>query len=73
MRCNSFSVNFYVRKTRTRKDGKEPLFLRLTVNGRRWDHFLNVGIIPEKWDSKKQAETVENNVRDSNVTLLLNF
>jgi integrase len=66
MRCNSFSVNFYVRKTRTRKDGTEPLFLRLTVNGRRWDHFLNVGIIPEKWDSKKQAEMVEN-VRDSNL------
>jgi hypothetical protein len=63
----NFSVNFLIRKKKLRKDGKNTLFLRLTVNGRRWDHSLNIGINPDIWDSKMQGETVEDNVRDSNL------
>ncbi|MBK8884453.1 MAG: hypothetical protein IPN67_19470 [Bacteroidales bacterium] len=36
------------------KDGKYPLFMRLTINGIRWDTALQLGVKETSWDAKKQ-------------------
>jgi hypothetical protein len=50
----TFNICFFVRKNRKNKDGKVPLFLRITINGRRWDSALKIGVDPARWDAKKQ-------------------
>ena len=62
IRCN---VLVYMRKTNLKKNGKAALFLRVTINGKRWDSALNMGIDPKEWDAKKEKATGEN--RDSNL------
>jgi hypothetical protein len=47
----------YIRKYKLRKDGKAPLLIRLTVNGRRWDSALKVGVDPKEWDQQKERAT----------------
>jgi len=54
METNRCSIRVFIRKYRLNKDGKAPLLMRLTVNGRRWDSALKVGINPANWDSKKE-------------------
>ena len=47
------------------KDGKAPLLMRITINGRRWDSALKVGIDPDNWDQKRERAT--GNIRYSNL------
>jgi len=49
----SFKVLFYVKRTKTLKDGSIPVFVRITVNNQRTEFGLqrNVGI--DEWDSAK--------------------
>ncbi|OFY67782.1 MAG: hypothetical protein A2V64_03825 [Bacteroidetes bacterium RBG_13_43_22] len=57
METNRCTIRVFIRKYRLNKDGKAPLLMRLTVNGRRWDSALKVGIDPVNWDSKKERAT----------------
>jgi hypothetical protein len=44
----------YIRKYKLNKDGKAPLLMRVTVNGRHWYSALKVGADPNAWDPKKE-------------------
>jgi integrase len=65
MERNTFNILFYVRKNKLKKDGKAPLLVRFTVNGRRWDSALKVGVDLNNWDSKR--ERAIGNDGDSNL------
>jgi len=59
METNRCTIRVYIRKYKVRKDGKAPLLMRLTVNGRRWDSALKVAINPGDWDQRKEKATGE--------------
>jgi site-specific recombinase XerD len=48
--CN---VLFYIKRTKTLKDGSAPIFVRLTVNGQRAEFGLQKSIIEDQWDLAK--------------------
>lgn len=54
MERDTFKILFYFRKNKLKKDGKAPLLMRLTVNGKRWDSALKVGVDPKYWDQQKE-------------------
>jgi hypothetical protein len=45
---------FYLRKNKLKNDGKAPLLMRITVNGKRWDSALKVGVDPRYWSQQKE-------------------
>lgn len=49
---NSISIHFFIRKYRTRQDGKAPIYMRITVNGKRTELSMSRAIEPKRWDSK---------------------
>jgi integrase len=54
MRNSTFSICFFAKKSQLLANGKAPLFVRITLNGSRWETSLNIGVDKEKWDSKKE-------------------
>ena len=46
---NTSSILFYIRRFRINKDGKAPVYLRLTIKGKRAELTTNRFVIPEKW------------------------
>lgn len=48
--CN---VLFYIKRTKTLKDGTAPVFVRLTINGQRAEFGLQKSIIEDQWDHTK--------------------
>lgn len=54
METNRCTIRVFIREFRLNKDGKAPVLLRLTVNGRRWDSALKVAIDPKDWDPVKE-------------------
>ena len=46
---NTSSILYYIRRFRTNKDGKAPIYLRLTVQGQRAELTTNRFVIPDKW------------------------
>ncbi|HUX95874.1 MAG TPA: phage integrase SAM-like domain-containing protein, partial [Bacteroidales bacterium] len=57
METNWCTIRVFIRKYRLTKDGKAPLLMRLTVNGRRWDSALKIAINPNEWDPIKEKAT----------------
>lgn len=51
MERKTFSVIFYVRKTRTNRKGEAPILMRITVDGMRADTTVKKSIDPKSWDS----------------------
>jgi hypothetical protein len=56
---NRCTTRVFIRKYKLNKDGKAPLLMRLTVNGRRWDSALKASIDPKDWDQRKEKATGE--------------
>lgn len=54
MKNSTFSVCFFIKKSKLLKSGKAPLFMRVTINGCRWETSLQAGVDSDKWDSKKE-------------------
>ncbi len=50
MKRATFKVLFYIKRTKTLKDGSAPIFVRLTVNGQRAEFALQKSIFEEMWD-----------------------
>jgi len=50
---HTFSVLFFYRKAKQRKDGTVPLYARITVNGQRAEFSLKRYILPEHWNAQK--------------------
>jgi len=60
---NTFSVLFYPKRNDADKNGKAPLYLRITVNGKRSELSVQRKVKLSKWDSSKeiiQGKTAEN-------------
>lgn len=50
----SIAVLFYVKRSKLNRQSKSPIFLRLTINGRRTEISINRSVQPDLWDSNKQ-------------------
>ena len=70
---NTFSILFYPKRNDVDKRGKAPLYLRITVNGKRCEVSTQRKVDLSKWDSTKEilqgktAATRELNVHLSNI------
>jgi site-specific recombinase XerD len=49
----TFSVLFFIRRTRLNKHGEAPVEMRLTINGIRIDHALKRSVPPDFWNPDK--------------------
>lgn len=49
----TFSIMFFIRRTRLRKNLEAPVMMRITVNGERTDVAIQRTILPEQWNSDK--------------------
>ena len=58
----SFSLLFYIRRTKLNKAGEVPIFMRITVNGQRADASARRFIEPRLWNTAK-GKAVENEPR----------
>jgi len=63
----NLSITFLVEKPEMSKDGRVPIYARITYNGQRAEISLGARIFPEQWD--KLACRVKGNSPDA---LLLN-
>jgi hypothetical protein len=50
----TFSTCFFIKRSKLLKNGKAPVFMRITINGNRWETSMQIGIDLDKWDSKKE-------------------
>ena len=48
------TLTFLLQEKKIKKDGKAPVYLRITINGTRSEVSTKVAISPSKWDSKKE-------------------
>ena len=51
---DTFKILFYLRKSKLLKDGKVLILMRITINGKRWDSSLQLGIDLNNWASNKE-------------------
>jgi site-specific recombinase XerD len=51
---DTFNILFYLRRNKLLKDGTVPIFMRITINGKRWDSSLQLGVDLNNWDAKKE-------------------
>lgn len=49
----TFSLLFYVKKSKTGADGTAPIYLRITVNGQRAEISTKRTVSPDKWNTDK--------------------
>jgi integrase len=54
MERDTFNILFYLRRNKLLKDGTVPIFMRITINGKRWDSSLQLGVDLNNWDAKKE-------------------
>lgn len=70
---NTFSILFYPKRNDVDKSGRVPLYLRITVNGKRWELSVQRKVHLYKWNSSKEilqgktATTRELNVHMANI------
>ena len=70
MERRTFSIMFFIRRTKLRKNLEAPIFLRITVNGERTDVSIQRTIRPDQWNSAKGcARTTTQNGKDLNFYL----
>ncbi|BBE16341.1 integrase [Aquipluma nitroreducens] len=48
------TVNFSLKKTKSRADGKCPVYVRCTMNNQRFELSTSIFICPESWDDERQ-------------------
>jgi site-specific recombinase XerD len=70
MERRTFSIMFFIRRTKLRKNLEAPILLRITVNGERTDVSVQRSIRPEQWNSAKGcARTITQYGKDLNLYL----
>jgi site-specific recombinase XerD len=52
---NTSNILFYIRRFRENSDGKAPIYLRITIKGKRAELTTNRFVIPDKWSVEAQA------------------
>ncbi len=70
MERTTFSVLFYIRRTKLTREGEAPILLRLTVNGIRTDVYVKKTIPPALWNTAK-GKVYEKNHRCKELNLYL--
>ena len=66
----NFSMLFYVKKQKNYTSGQAPIYLRITVNGKRSEITTNRECDPEKWNKKSRgAIGTREEIKSSNVFL----
>ena len=50
---NTFSLLFYIRTTKTKSNGTAPIYVRITINGKRAEFSTKRTIEPIKWNNAK--------------------
>ena len=70
MERTTCTLIYYLRKTRIDKDGKAPIYVRLTVNGRRAEVCARARILPQYWDQAR-GKAVGNNREGREINRLL--
>jgi len=53
MERKTFSIMFFIKRTKLHKNQEAPVFLRITVNGERADISIQRSINPDQWNSAK--------------------
>ena len=53
MKRSTFNILFFIKKTKLLKDGSAPIYLRITVNGKRSEIAIKRSINPKFWDIKR--------------------
>ena len=48
---HTFSILFYIRKDKRVRSERAPIYLRITVNGKRAEQSIKRSIDTERWDS----------------------
>lgn len=67
---STFSLLFFIRKERMNTDGEAPIFLRITINGKRAEISIKRYIDPNKWDSKaNKAKGNKSEIKSLNLYL----
>ena len=59
MERTTFSLLFYIRRTKLNKAGEAPIFMRITVNGQRADASVKRFVVPRLWNTAK-GKAIEN-------------
>lgn len=59
MERTTFSLLFYIRRTKLNKAGEAPIFMRVTINGQRADASTRRYIAPRLWNTTK-GKAIEN-------------
>lgn len=54
MKRSTFSILFYAKKSRKRKDDSCPIYVRITINGEKRDSSTGLSVKLESWSSKRQ-------------------
>ncbi len=57
MKRETFSVLFFIRKTRTNKQGEAPILVRITVNGISQEAVIKRSVKPELWSQQAERAT----------------
>jgi hypothetical protein len=52
MKTKNFNLTFYLKKPKGYESGILPIYLRISVDGKRSEATIGRGIEPEKWDEK---------------------
>ena len=67
---NTFSILFYIRTSKKKTDGTTPIYVRVTVNGKRSDFSAKRSIDTSKWNkSKARSRGTNENSRALNTYL----
>ncbi|QEM06303.1 site-specific integrase [Mucilaginibacter rubeus] len=53
MKTKNFNLLFYLKKVKGYESGDLPIYLRISVDGKRSEATIGRGIEPEKWDEKR--------------------
>ena len=58
MKRQSFSIVFFIRKTRLNKKGETPVMARITYHGVRAEFQTKRDVLPSKWNVAKEKVNV---------------
>ncbi len=53
MNRTTFSILFFIKKSKLNKKGEAPIYLRITVNGERAETSVKRSIDPDRWNPSK--------------------
>ncbi len=63
-----YSAQLYLRTDYTKKNGTNPIYLRIIINRKKKDYSLNISVLPKHWNSKKDEikmaanDAIQNNL-----------